>query len=315
MAVKTKQQLRDYADANRNTNGVQALTGATENVMWNDVIDTFATEVNITSEIAAATLLNNEIVLSENIPVDGVTSTQLTWLGESRLVASGQTGSYSNFACNNQHAVVDVRSLTGAGTITFTGVSVSETDGIPTAAVDEVITVDATGLYQTDTKWLEIISITPSVGTLPIDYDVYVLGYIDIFNADFKLLKMRADILSGGINSDISIRIIKVQNDGDGKMSLVDVEHYGIDSSAKSYVDDLRTGGDDRSYTTTSSLWVSGENACLKVSDYDTYFTNDENVFEGATKAEGFIIRLEGTTSGNINNVAMLNLHLTFQLI
>ena len=42
--AKTKQQLRDYANTNRNTNGVQSLTGATENIMWNDVIDSMALE-------------------------------------------------------------------------------------------------------------------------------------------------------------------------------------------------------------------------------------------------------------------------------
>jgi len=44
MSVKTKAELRTYADANRNTNGTQSLTGATENVMWNDVIDSMATD-------------------------------------------------------------------------------------------------------------------------------------------------------------------------------------------------------------------------------------------------------------------------------
>lgn len=47
MAVKTKAELRDYADAYRNTNGVQALTGATENIMWNDMIDSLATQADL----------------------------------------------------------------------------------------------------------------------------------------------------------------------------------------------------------------------------------------------------------------------------
>ncbi len=47
MSEKTKQQLRDYADANRNTSGTNSLTGATENVMWNDVIDSMALEAEL----------------------------------------------------------------------------------------------------------------------------------------------------------------------------------------------------------------------------------------------------------------------------
>ena len=51
MSVKTKAELRTYADANRNTNGTQSLTGATENVMWNDVIDSMALDVDVDAAI------------------------------------------------------------------------------------------------------------------------------------------------------------------------------------------------------------------------------------------------------------------------
>ena len=47
MAEKTKPELRTYADTYRNTNGVQSMTGATENVMWNDVIDSMALESEV----------------------------------------------------------------------------------------------------------------------------------------------------------------------------------------------------------------------------------------------------------------------------
>lgn len=44
MAVKTKQELRDYTNAYINTNGVQAITGASLNVLEIDIIDTMATD-------------------------------------------------------------------------------------------------------------------------------------------------------------------------------------------------------------------------------------------------------------------------------
>ena len=47
MAEKTKQELRDYADANLNTNGVKGITGASVNTMWNDAIDSFATQSEV----------------------------------------------------------------------------------------------------------------------------------------------------------------------------------------------------------------------------------------------------------------------------
>lgn len=48
MSVKTKQQLRDYANANVNTNGVNAITGAVMNTMNIDEIDSFAMEADVT---------------------------------------------------------------------------------------------------------------------------------------------------------------------------------------------------------------------------------------------------------------------------
>jgi len=48
MAVKTKEELRDYADANINTNGVQGITGASQNTMLNDIIDS----VTLDSELS-----------------------------------------------------------------------------------------------------------------------------------------------------------------------------------------------------------------------------------------------------------------------
>ena len=39
MAQKTKAQLKSFADANINTNGVNAITGALHNIMLTDLID------------------------------------------------------------------------------------------------------------------------------------------------------------------------------------------------------------------------------------------------------------------------------------
>ena len=41
MAVKTKAQLKAFNDANINTNGVNAITGAFHNTMNEDIIDSF----------------------------------------------------------------------------------------------------------------------------------------------------------------------------------------------------------------------------------------------------------------------------------
>jgi len=389
MSVKTKAELRTYADANRNTNGTQSLTGATENVMWNDVIDSMATdsdtadtfvpysyatsdvnlgdfnvealeliahtndggysgniklekyEVAEPTEKVTCTIKPSNVVLTTdydvllpkeagtlalvsdipktetlmaNIPVDGVVSNSLTWLGEQRVVAAGITADYTtDFSLNNQHCTIIIKSLTGSGVVTFTGVSNSESSGVPTAAITEEITVDAIGSYQTNKKWIEITNIDIPAGITNIDYDIGVLGYIDMQNMDFKLKAMRVDMTSGGINADVSILIEKVQDDGNGKMSIVAVEHIGVDAGPSEIIDEIRTGADDRSYSAGADIWGSGQNYSLKQNDYDTYFVADENVFEGSTKAEGFLVSLEGTNSGAINNVSMLNIMLTIE--
>ena len=250
-----------------------------------------------------------------NLPVNGVTSSDYTWIGEQRVESSLETGTYTtDFGCNNQHCALDVTSITGSGVVVFTGVSMSESSGLPTVTTESV-TVDATGKYQTSKKWLEVTNIEIPAGITVISYNIGVLGYLDMLNTDFKVIGMRVDMTSSGVNSDISLKILKVQDDGSKKISIVEIEHYGIDASTKAIVDDLRTGGDDRSYTATSTIWSANENACLKQSDYDTYFTSDENIIESSTKGEGIIISLEGTASGAINNVEMLNLHLTIEMI
>ncbi|MCP4392700.1 MAG: hypothetical protein GY804_00240 [Alphaproteobacteria bacterium] len=259
-------------------------------------------------------LTKDERTLVYSVDVDGIDQTEFVLIGEYRVVDTGETGDYAtDYACNNQHTSIEVNSLTGSGVVTFTGVSMSESSGIPTATT-ETITVDATGKYQTDKKWLEITNIDIPVGITAINYDVEVLGYLDMQNSDFTVTGMRIDGLSNGNDADFSLGIIKIQDDGSKKCQLVDIEAYGYDAKDDLIVDDLRTGGDDRSYIATTSIWTNGTNACLKVNDYSTYFTSDENVIEGASKAEGIIIHFTGTDGGSLKNISTLNLHLTIEM-
>jgi len=57
MAVKTKEQLRDYTNTYINTNGVQAITGASLNTLEIDMIDTFATAAGLVTAKAALRLV------------------------------------------------------------------------------------------------------------------------------------------------------------------------------------------------------------------------------------------------------------------
>lgn len=302
-ALKFKELIQDSIDAMSPENGT---------VVWN--VDEKDNQLYDGSEWHNVTTAPEFYNMSIN--VDGVTSTKYIWLGEQRTESSGATGDYAtDFSLDNQHLYLYVNSITGTGVVTITGTSISESSGVPTTSDTETITLDASTsqYWQTDKKWLEITNIDIPAGVTAINYDIGVVGYLDMFNIDFKITGLRVDMQSSGVNSNLSIRIIKIQDDGGKKMSVVDIEHLGMNANTGVYTDDLRTGGDDRSYTYTSTAWASGENFVMKVGDYDTYFSSDENILEGSDKAEGIIIVLEGTGGGNINNVENLSMNIEYQ--
>jgi len=77
MAVKTRQELKDYADANINTNGVQGITGEKLNTLEIDEIDSFALlseladasdgKVKYSDEDDVATFLQYKLVAGDGI--------------------------------------------------------------------------------------------------------------------------------------------------------------------------------------------------------------------------------------------------------
>jgi hypothetical protein len=79
--------------------------------------------------------------------------------------------------------------------------------------------------------------------------------------------------------------------------------------------DDLRTGDDLRDHTFDDDAWSSGTMFVFKQLDFDTYFTNDENILEGATKAEGIHIDFYGIPSGGITSVVFGSITLYYQLL
>jgi hypothetical protein len=254
-----------------------------------------------------------------SMPLRGVTATQVNLTGELRTVSAGETGDFAtDFAVSNNHIALLINTITGTGDITITGTSIDETTGVPTAVDTEVISVDATvdQYWQTTKKWWEVTNIDIPAGISAINYDVVVVGYTDINNQNFELLAYRLDMVAQGNDPDIRFRIIKVQDDGDGKMSLVDVEDIGVDANAvgDQIIDGLRTGGDDRSYDpAVADIWLDGTNFVFKQGDFSTFFVADENIFDSGDSNEGMIIRFEGSPSGGITNVDFAVLQLRYR--
>lgn len=159
--------------------------------------------------------------ISWYISLSGSTAAQFKLVGEHRVIASGQVADYAtDFSVGNQHASVVVNSITTGGTIIITGVAVSESTAVPVATTENIVVdTSADQHYQTTNKWLEITNIDVS-GTTNINYDIEVVGYLDMGNRDFTITGIRAEFRSGGSNADIAVRIRKVQDDGSGKMAL-----------------------------------------------------------------------------------------------
>lgn len=251
--------------------------------------------------------------------LDTVTSAPHVLTGEYREIDNTIiTDVTTDFALANQHLYIDVQTITTGGDMVITGASVDENTSVVTDDDTETIVIgdDNAVLYQTAKKWLEVTNIDVETGDIDtIDFDYGVMGYLDLGNRNFELLGFRAEFESDNTGADIQLRIRKVQDEGDGVFTLVLVESIGIDSTGGNGVidDNKRTSGDDRSFTFGATAWLSGAMAVLKAGDYRTYFSSDENIIEGADKAEGIIIDYLGSPSGNINNVAHCTLTLFYE--
>jgi hypothetical protein len=254
-------------------------------------------------------------------PLTGVVDSIFPMVGTIREVDNGQTGDVAtDFPVSNQHAYIYVNSITTGGDIVITGTILSEGTAVPSAGVTETITVDTSTdqYYQTSRKWWEITNIDITSGTIvSINYDYGVVGYPDMGNRNFKLIGYRVDAYASLDTADFRIIIYKVQDDGSKKMSLVTIENMGVDSGSAGdqIIDGIRTGADDRTLNpAVGNIWLNNTNLVFKMLDFDTYFSSDENIFESATKDEGYIIRIEGAPTGGISGVDFISLELFYKI-
>ena len=257
-------------------------------------------------------------VINYTLPLTGVVDIVFPLTGTFRTEGAGATGDVAtDWAVSNQHAFILVNSITGSGSVTVSGTSLTESTAVPSAGDFETLTIGATGYFQTDKKWWEIINIDIPAGISAIDYDYGVVGYPDLGNTDFKIIGYRCDAYSAGVSPDFQISILKVQDDGSKVMSIVTLESIGVDanSGADQIIDHVRTGADDRSYDpTVADIWENNTMFTFKQLDFDSYFLSDENHILAANNNEGYIIVIDGE-GGGISNVDFINLYLYYKLL
>ncbi len=216
---------------------------------------------------------------------------------------------------SNNHLQIEVNSITGSGTVVVTGDSINEETGVVTVADTENLTIDATGNYQTSAKWYRVTAVTIPGGIAAINYDLWRLHYFDQNNQDFRITGYKLCLTpTNATNVDFRLEIHKVQDDGSGKLSIVEIEDISMSGTTPWIVDNFHaTGGSvrgDRGYNTaTATPWVVGEPMTIKVGDFDTEFSSDENFFEGSSKDEGYFLKITW------DNCDFMTLALSLQLI
>ena len=233
-------------------------------------------------------------------------------------MSTSETGDYATpFAVCNQHVFIKINTIAagGGGDVVLTGARVDENTGVTTPGATEIITVDEseTQYYQSNGKYWEVTTIDASA-LVGANYDIGVVGYLDLGNNDFRVERLRVDATANGVNPSFAVRLRKIQDDGDKKMSLVDIEHIGVDANAvgNQIVDHVRP---NRSYSpVVSAIWADGFALDFKQEDYSDYFTNNENIMESSQKDEGITLEILGE-GGSLSNVEHVQIQLFYILI
>ena len=152
--------------------------------------------------------------------------------------------------------------------------------------------------------------------SVPSSFRICKSPFESTYNNDISIRGYRLEAFAQGANADFRFQLIKVQDDGSGKMSLVTVEDIGVDAgnAGDQIIDNLRTAGNNRSNNpAVGSIWGDDTMFVFKMFDFNTFFSSDENKIESSTKNEGFYIQILGE-GGGITNVDYIILKLRYSL-
>jgi len=254
------------------------------------------------------------------LPLNGI-SANIHLIGQYNNQVTGQTSAYgTDFTGLGAKIFVKINSLSGSGNITITGTSVNS-NGIKTTNDTENIYIDTAGgqRYKSDKNWIEVTNVSIGAGISSINYDIGRISYMSHNNRKFEWLGYSMDVFANNSNADLTIRVIKVKNEGNKKFSLLDLESYSIDSGASGnqIIDNIRTGADDRSYNPIVSQILPGNRTYeIKQFDMHEYWLNhnQENIVNGHD-GEGILLKLEGyPLDTNFNNIGFLTIYFLYKM-
>jgi hypothetical protein len=223
-----------------------------------------------------------------NIALRGVLPSPFVFAGAHDEILSAQSGDYTGpaISARGQHIMLNVITLAGTDTVTVTGTSMVELNGVPTVGDTEIFMLDATGKYQTAKKWVQLDSITFGTGITAISYTTDVLGYFDNGNHDFIVQGYRMEIIPIGPNRSLTFRFNKVKDLGANKVQIIPLEDWTWDATG--FTDNLRSGGSNRSHT---GGLVDLLGHTMKLLDFATEFPTEHQIM-AASADEGMFFEV-----------------------
>jgi len=232
------------------------------------------------------------------------------------------------FSLTNNHVYLFVNTISRINSsvsceFIITGTRLSESTAIPDLSYTEIITFEPalnTG-YQSIAKWYNITSIDAS-NISDINYDIDQLGYVDFLNTDAKITGYRAEILGDPNNDNSDIRLIfLVVKQNDPVTSVYSIEDIEVDgnggTNGTGVINDYQRGSDpsfNRTYNSPSvvNLWPENTHFVLKQTDFDSFFTNNENYIYG-TNNGGLIVKLDASRVGPPNGARFFNITIYYE--
>lgn len=205
----------------------------------------------------------------------------------------------------------------------ITGTRLSESTAVADVSYTETITFEPafnTG-YQSKAKWYNITSIDAS-NISAINYDIDQLGYVDFLNKDVKITGYRAEILGDYNNTDTDVRLIfLVVKQNDPVTSVYSIEDIEVDgnggTNGTGVIQDYQRVSDpsfNRTYNSPSglNLWPENTHFVLKQTDFDSFFTNNENYIYGSNNG-GLIVKITSSSLGPPNGPRFFNITIYYE--
>lgn len=254
------------------------------------------------------------------LPFNAIADAEFPLVGEISNVASGLVADFATTtSMRGTHVSILVNSITTGGDLIVSGDSIDPNTGVVTNTDNEIVTVDTTAgqRYQTDKIWLEITGVDITSGAITgLNYDIDRLSYIfdsisGFLPTQIRIIGYTIQFQTTNNNADLGLQMFIINDAGSKKLAIDTIEDIVWTSTVGNGVitDNLRTAGNDRSFTWTVTSIGANTTFTYRMLDFNSFFSGGENIV-GAASNDGLQVIFTGT-GGGLNNIN----HGTFTLV